>query len=296
MWKSSRLWEVLDIECILQLWKPLKNWVIYKLSPMSIPHLWVLKMEHVSSPYTHTHLFLFFCHVWIQQQQGSCSYTKEPSQGSPSKPANDIIIERRWHGSSPWVRGEMKMGKRGRAAKVSREKGAAEEAETVRLGEERWRGRTEELQRGCALCCVGTRPGAALDCAWRNIDCWARTVTHMTHLMRASPYHSSLCGAATLSSVTMKCKAAMAKRANYKDGQSTYAPQSWQLDISIHHSEWIRGEGDEKKGGEEGGGKKNNKKKQMLFFLQSSCCILPTQLLRFTGCHSAVLLASVLDV
>lgn len=42
--------------------------------------------------------------------------------------------------------------------------------------------------------------------------------------------------------------------------------------------------------------KKTTKKKQMLFFLQSSCCILPTQLLRFTGCHSAVLLASVLDV
>lgn len=67
---------------------------------------------------------------------------------------------------------------------------------------------------------------AVLGYAWRGFDDAAQPVTRMTRLMRAGPYHSALCGADTLSSVTMKCKAAVAKRANYKDGQSTYAPQS----------------------------------------------------------------------
>lgn len=62
--------------------------------------------------------------------------------------------------------------------------------------------------------------------AWCSVDCCAQTVTHMTRLIWAGPYYSALCGAATLSGVTMKCKAAVAERANYKDGQSTYAPQS----------------------------------------------------------------------
>lgn len=115
-------------------------------------------------------------------------------------------------------------------------------------------------------------------CAWRGIDCWAQTVTHMTCVMWASPYYSALCGAATLSSVTMKCKAAVAKRANYKDGQSTYAPQSWQLDISIHHSESMWEERAEKRG-EEREEKQNAVFNHRVVSCADSCCVFVPGLL-----------------
>lgn len=198
-----------------------------------------------------------------KQQQGSCYHTKESSWGNPSKAASDIIIARRWHGSSLRVRGEMEIKK----GFCTWEKSS----EWAKMGIIRKsRGRNSEEKKGidggltkgwcgswCLCCAMLGR--AVLGCAWCNTDCWAQTVTHMTRLMRASPYYSSLCGAATLSSVTMKCKAAVAKRANYKDGQSTYAPQSWQLDISIHHSEWMRGGRDERRGRGGKGGEKKEK-------------------------------------
>lgn len=169
----------------------------------------------------------------------------------------------------------------------------------LHLGEKRGVDRDREQQRrqkqrgktgidgGLTKEWYGSLSVCELCCAWCSIDCWAQTVTHMTCLMWASPYYSALCGAATLSGVTMMCKAAVAKRANYKDGQSTYAPQSWQLDISIHHSEWMWG-GDRWENRERREEKK--KRNKVLFFFQSSCCILPTQLLWFARCHSPGLL------
>lgn len=184
-----------------------------------------------------------------------------------------ISASQRWNGDEKkgFCTSEKKRG-------VGSRHRAAEKAGTVR--KEGNRRRADKRMVWEPVCARAVLGWAMLGCVWSSIDCWAQTVTHMTCLMWASPYHSALCGAATLSGVTMKCKAAVAKRANYKDDQSTYAPQSWQLDISIHQSEWLWGVGGrwEKRESREGEKKKQKKPKCCFSFnhpvvsCPHSCC------------------------
>lgn len=65
---------------------------------------------------------------------------KEPSRGNPSKAAGDIIIARRWHGSSSWVRGETEMKKNpalGRKAQSGLRKRAGARARMAKKGSRR---------------------------------------------------------------------------------------------------------------------------------------------------------------
>lgn len=111
------------------------------------------------------YFMLFLVRVYSlssKQQQGSCYHTKESSWGNPSKAASDIIIARRWHGSSLCVRGEMeiknlRVGQDGNHQKKQRQKQWGKEGN-------RWRADKRVVwelvsvlcyvRQGCARLCV----------------------------------------------------------------------------------------------------------------------------------------------